>query len=285
MNHKSRIIRENTRTRTRFPLIGKIRCGERRKNSAGKEYPASLDYFKATGDYAAKFIEAYPGEPNNIQIVFISNEDWESCYEEWDARDPEGRRAGYGDGETFFLFDPKSNEYEPTQDKSIVDEYSKKNKLKWKPVLTLHFLIPKIRGVFGVWQFQTSGDKSSISAIRSIYDEIKDQAGMVINIPFDLTVRKVTSNKPGSKSVYPVVNLVPNISAENVEQLRSFLDAGQDVKRLGMLTEEKMKAFEIVKPVAEELNISDEEIEEALDEVAKKTPPRPDLNLFEDVET
>lgn len=247
-------------------------------NSQNKEYPVSLDYFKATGDYASKFSEAYPGKPNNIQIVFISNEDWESCYEEFDARDPEGRRAGYGDGQTFFLFDKKSNEYEPTQDKAKVEAYSKENKLKWKPTLTLNFLIPKIKGVFGVWQFQTSGDKSSIQAIRSIYDEIKDQAGTVVNIPFDLTVKKVTSNKPGSKSVYPVVNLIPNISSDNVEQLRQFLEAGQDIKRLGMLTDEKVAALGVHNPVED---LSEEEIEKELDSVAKEVKQEPG-NLFDD---
>ena len=287
MEHKSRIIRESARARTRFPLIGKIRCGEKRlSEKSGKEYPVSLDYFKATGDYAAKFTEAYPGKPNNVQIVFISHDDWESCYEEYDARDSEGRRAGYGDGENFFLWDPKTNEYEPTQDKEVVKDYSEKNGLKWRPVLTLNFLIPKIRGVFGVWQFQTGGDKSSITAIRSVYDELKAQAGTVVNVPFDLTVKKVTSNRPGSKSVYPVVNIVPNISADNIEQLRAFFETGQDIKRLGMLTEEKMQALgepEKAHTGDGKKYLSQHEaidVEAELENQAKETPPRPDGKLF-----
>ena len=226
---------------SRLPLIGNIRIGEKRKNSAGKEYPVSLDYFKATGDYAGKFEEAYPGQASKIQIVFISDDDFQSCYEEWDARDGEGRRAGYGDGQTWWLWNGK--DYEPTEDEEKVKKWSKSNGVKWKPILTLHFVIPAIRGVFGCWRFQTSGDKSSMVAIREMYDEIKAQAGTVVNIPFDLTVKKVKSQKPEQKSVFPVVNLVPNISAENMEVLRTFLMEGTNIKQLGMLTEEKLSAL------------------------------------------
>ena len=137
----------------RLPLIGNIRIGEKRKNSQGKEYPVSLDYFKATGEYAVKFDEAFPEKPTKIQIVFISDEDWQSCFEEWDGRDPEGRRAGYGDGETFWLWDGK--EYQETGNREEVDRYSKKHDVKWKPVLTLQFVIPAISGIFGCWRFTT----------------------------------------------------------------------------------------------------------------------------------
>lgn len=238
----SRIIRKNGgQAVSRLPLIGNIRIGEKRKNSAGKEYPVSLDYFKATGDYASKFYEVHDEKPTKLQVIFISDEDFQSCYEEWDGRDKEGRRSGYGDGEKYWLWNGK--EYKETTDKEEVKQYSKVNNVKWKPILTLHFIIPKIRGVFGCWKFSTSGDKSSMIAIREMYDEIKSQAGTVVNIPFDLTVKKVKSNKPGEKSVFPVVNLVPNISSENMEQLREFLSAGTNIKQLGMLTEEKLAAL------------------------------------------
>lgn len=242
MKRSSRIIRKNGgQAISRLPLIGNIRIGEKRKTGGGKEYPVSLEYFKATGDYASKFYEVYEEKPTKIQIVFISDEDFQSCYEEWDGRDKEGRRAGYGDGETYWLYDGK--DYKPTTDTKEVKEYSQKNGIKWKPILTLHFIIPKIKGVFGCWKFTTSGDKSSMIAIREMYDEIKSQAGTVVNVPFDLTVKKVKSNKPGEKSVFPVVNLVPNISSENMETLRGFLNEGMNIKKLGMLTEEKLAAL------------------------------------------
>lgn len=238
----SRIIRKNQQQATsRLSVIGNIRIGEKRQNSQGKEYPVSLDYFKATGNYASKFTEVYGEKPSTIQVVFISDDNFQSCHEEYDARDKAGRRAGYGDGETTYLWNGK--DYEPTTDRKFIDEYTKKNGITWKPRLTLHFIIPAIRGVFGVWKFETSGDKSSMNAIRDVYDEIQATASTVINIPFDLQVKKVSSNKPDTKSVYPVVNLVPNISSENMEQLRGFMEAGMDIKRIGMLTDQKLAAL------------------------------------------
>lgn len=248
----SRIKRANIPAQnTRLPLIGKVRIGERRTNSAGKEYPVSLDYFIATGAYAAKFNEVYPDKPTRIQIVFISDDDFQSCYEEWDGRDKEGRRAGYGDGETYWLWQYGKDEYKETTDRKLIADFTKQHAIKWKQVLTINFVIPAIKGVFGCWQLQTGGDKSSINAIRNTFDEIKEQAGTVVNIPFDLCVKKVTSNKPEAKSVYPVISLVPNISAENMEQLRAFFEAGLDVKRAGMLTEQKLEALGAHAPAVE----------------------------------
>lgn len=223
-------------------MIGNVRVGEKRLSErTGKEYPVSLDYFKGTGDYAVKFDEAYPGKPTKIQIVFISDDDFQSCFEEWDGRNKEGRRSGYGDGETFHLWNGRA--YEPTTDRAKMDVYTQENGVTWKPVLTLHFIIPAIRGIFGCWKFQTSGDKSSMISIRSMFDEIKSQAGTVVNIPFDLTVKKVKGNKPGDKTNFPVVTLVPNISTENMEQLRGFMETGLDMKKIGMLTEAKIAAL------------------------------------------
>ncbi len=91
-----------------------------------------------------------------------------------------------------------------------------------------------------MWQFKTSGDKSSIHAIREAYDRVKEMAGTVVNIPFDLVVKKVKSNKPDDTRNYPVVNLIPNVSSENIELLKNFLQQGIDVKHLGMLTDEKV---------------------------------------------
>jgi hypothetical protein len=244
MNRSSRIQRANIPAQnTRLPLIGKVRIGEKRTNSGGKEYPVSLDYFIATGSYAAKFDEVYQ-KPDRIQIVFISDDDFQSCYEEWDGRDKDGRRAGYGDGETYWLWQYGKDCYEPTTDKQIVTAFSKQHTVKWRQVLTINFVLPAIKGVFGVWQLQTGGDKSSINAIRDTFDAIKEQAGTIVNIPFDLCVKKVTSNKPEAKSVYPVISLVPNLSVENMEQLRAFFEAGIDVKRQGILTDNKLAALQ-----------------------------------------
>jgi hypothetical protein len=112
-----------------------------------------------------------------------------------------------------------------------------------------------------VWQLQTGGDKSSINAIRNTFDEIKEMAGTVVNIPFDLVVKKVTSNKPEAKSVYPVISLVPNISSENMEVLRKFFEAGLDIKKEGMLNEQKLTALQ------EHATVEIKALEETVDDI------------------
>ena len=243
-----RIKRDTPIATPPLTIIGNIRIGEKRNNgSGGKDYPVSLDYFKPTGDFAKLFTDAYGDKPNKIQVIFISNDNVQSCHEEYDARDAAGRRAGYGDGETFYLYDLKKEEYieykpnkEPTH-KEFMTKYTKDNKLVWKVVLTLHFIIPKIKGVFGVWRFQTRGSKSSIQQIISVFDMIKNSAGTIVNIPFDMVVEKVKSQKPENKSVFPVVKLIPNITQDNLDIVRGFLQHGGNVMQIGMLTDEKIK--------------------------------------------
>jgi hypothetical protein len=140
----------------------------------------------------------------------------------------------------FFIWNETKQEYVEETDKERVAEFTKQKKGIWKPVLTLNFIIPKIRGVLGMWQFQTSGDKTSIHAIRDAYDRVKEMAGTVINIPFDLVVKKVKSNKPNDNRSYPVVCLIPNVSTENIELLRNFLQQGINIREMGMLTEDKL---------------------------------------------
>lgn len=243
-----RIKRDTPIATPPLPIIGNIRIGEKRQpQGGGKEYPVSLDYFKPTGDFAKLFTDAYGAKPNKIQVIFISNDNVQSCHEEYDARDAAGRRAGYGDGETFYLYDLKKEEYikyEPNKipaDKEFMTKYTKDNKLVWKVVLTLHFIIPKIKGVFGVWRFQTRGSKSSIQQIISAFDMIKNSAGTIVNIPFDMVVEKVKSQKPENKSVFPVVKLIPNITQDNLDIVRGFLQHGGNVMQIGMLTDEKIK--------------------------------------------
>lgn len=259
-----RIKRTTTTLPPPLPIIGNIKIGEVVKGNGGKEHPTSLDYFKPTGDYAKLFTDVYGEKPNNIQIIFISDDNNHSCLEEYDARDGKGRRAGYGNGEDVYLFHVKGDKYllwntdkqkheehtmkedeeyvkfNAEKDREYIGKYSKDKGLKWQVVLTLHFVIPKIKGVFGVWRFQTRGAKSSVLHIVNSFDTVKGSAGTIINIPFDLTVEMVKSQKPDSKSRFPVVNLIANISQQNIEMLGEYMQQGKDIRKLGMLTEEKL---------------------------------------------
>lgn len=203
-----------------------------------KGHPQSLDYFICDSKYSKYFEDAYPGKPDNIQICFISNEFVDSCNERYECRDSDGRLAGYGDGLNTYLFNRQTQKYEPVTDREAI-----KNAGKWDVILTIRFIIPKIRGVFGCFEFSTKGDKSSLPQIRETFDMVLEQAGTVINIPFDLVVKKVKSQKPGSKYLFPVVNLVPNISSTNMELLHNYLEQGNDIRRLGLIDESKIQTL------------------------------------------
>ena len=243
-----RIVRAAKETRkTKLPLIGNLRVGM--KNEKG--YPISLDHFIATGDYASYFQKEFGEKPTKVQIIFLSDENVQSCLEEWDGRDPKGKRAGYGDGETFHIYDEQFESYIEMQNKDSIEKQTKDKKITWKILLTLHFVIPKIKGVFGLWRFQTRGNKSSIATIVSTFDEIKNNVGTIVNIPFDLIVKKVKSQTPGSIKVFPVVSLVPNLSTNNLDIVRNYLESGMDFKRIGMLTEEKIRQLDEKNPKLE----------------------------------
>ena len=231
---KGRIVRSEIKS-SKLPLLGKIKCGIK-----GERFPKSLDYFIADGKYAGVFNEVFGDKPRVIPIVFISDETLDSCNERFECRDNQGRLAGYGDGETTYLFNPKTEEYEAEEDKIKI-----RNAGKWETILTIKFIIPQIRSVFGVWQLSTKGDKSSIPAIRDTFDAVLNTAGTVRNIPFDLTVNKVKSQKPNSKSTFPVIGLIPNLSQDNLYNLARYLESGNDIKKLGQLSNEKLEQLQL----------------------------------------
>lgn len=231
----------------RVPVIGKLKIGEKRISSkTGSEYPASLDHFKPEGIYASKFTDAFGEAPQNIEILFITDDVHEACNERYELRD--GKKLfAYGDGTTFFVWDNAKKQYierTKTEDEELLRELPKQLKSKWEAVLTLRFIIPRIRGVAGVWELTTKGKDSSIPAIVGAFDMVMGMAGTVRNIPFDLSIRIHTSQKPGEASKYPVLQIVPNISTENMESIAKLLASDKEsIARLGVITEAKLLAL------------------------------------------
>ena len=250
---KGRILRstqETTGRKSPLPIIGKLKVGETVKDekTGAVKYPRSVDYFIAQGQYEARFKEAFGETPSTIQILFVSNELEQSCNEYYELRDKEGNKAGYGDGETFMIWNPAKKEYEQrllSNDPEFLDKAVKHfgSKKGWEINLSITFIIPKIKGIFGAWTFTTKGKNSSIPAIRDTFDMIKARAGgNIIGIPFDLNVQKVKSQTPGDKKNYPVVQLIPNVSQEVLEQVRNLIEGSNlDVNRIAVLDEQTVK--------------------------------------------
>lgn len=231
-----RIRRAEQPNTSKLPLLGKLKVGIK-----GDRFPKSLDYFVASGKYSALFDEVFKDKPKTIPIVFIDDNPANSCNERFECRDAQGRLSGYGDGKTFYIFNPDTEKYDEYNHED--EDHKRKIKAtgKWEVILTITFIIPQIRTVFGQWTLTTKGAKSSVQNIRDTFDAVMDTAGTVRNIPFDLQVEKVKSQKPNSKNLFPVITLVPNISKKNLENLCNYIQSGNDIKKLGQLSNDKIE--------------------------------------------
>lgn len=215
-----RIKTQGEKPRLPFPIIGRVACGEKSE----KGYPRSLDYFVANGKYKTLFDEAYGEKPTTIQIVFPSDDASLVCNEEYELRDTQGKLVASGDGETFKVWSTKTASYTilTTEEYPNLMEMvaSKYPKCEWKITLTLNFLLPKVRGIMGLWSFSTKGSASTIPQVRDTFDAMIAQNGHASGVIFDLAVKMHKSNKPSDSSRYPVVSLIPNESRENLEMVK-----------------------------------------------------------------
>lgn len=224
------------RGRLILPRVGFIKIGM--KNANG--YPQSVDYFIPVGKYAGLFTQAYGEKPQTIQIVFPDDDPAKVCNEQYEFRDDEGRLIASGDGETFKVWDGKK--YEPltiTDYPNLMAGISKRYPNRavqkggdgWVITLTLTFIIPLVRGIAGVWQFMTKGTASTIPAIRETFDGMLAERGFCKGVIFDLNVQFATTQKPGDKSRFPVVSLVPNESADNVLKVKKALEPIKQIEK------------------------------------------------------
>lgn len=221
-------------TRVGLPRVGNIKIGMK----DAKGFPRSVDYFVPTGKYAELFTKAYGEKPQTIQIVFPDDDPAKVCSEKYEYRDDEGRLIAFGDGETFKVWNGKTYaEYSatdyPTIMKGVAQKHPNRDVRKggdgWQITLTVTFIIPMIRGIAGVWQFVSKGTASTIPNIRDTFDAMLKERGFVRGVIFDMNVQFATSQKPGDRSRYPVVTIVPNESEDN---LRKVLDAKKPIQLL-----------------------------------------------------
>ena len=209
--------------RLKFPRIGKIKIGM--KNAKG--FPQSVDYFIATGKYAGLFTQAYGEKPQTIQIVFPDDDPATVCNEIYTYRDNSGALLARGDGSIFEVWNGKQYvKYNIEQYPDIMERITRNNPTKkgaenWEIELTLRFIIPKIRGVVGVWELVTKGRASSIQNIKNSFDSVQVIRGSVTQTVFDLSVQFAKSNKPGVNSRYPVINIVANDN--RIEEIKQML--------------------------------------------------------------
>lgn len=205
-----------------LPQLGKIKCGI--KDSGG--YPKSVDYFVPSGKYASLFSEVYGERPSTILIFFPSNDAEEVCREEYVYRDNQGKKVAFGDGETFTCFNEKTESWitcEIEKYPNLMERIHAKYQSKkgWETQLTLHFCLPMVNKIYGVWTLVTKGAASSIPQIRDCFDAMIEKNGHIDGVLCDLNVEFCKSDSP-KKSRYPVISLVPNETAQNLAKVKSL---------------------------------------------------------------
>lgn len=229
---------EKARIQAAIPIIGTISVGEKRKTEAGKEYPVSLDFFRATGRYESYFTEVYGRTPQSIHIIFPGNEVQEYCNCTYTFRDNAGRLLAEGDGQSWKVWSRQKSEYVyGSWNYDVIKERFPDARDNIE--LRLKFLMPRINNIYGLWKFTSRARHSTIPQITGMFDKVLAEVGYVQNIPFELSVAKVKSNKPDSNNTFPVVQLIPVLSPENIAMLAEFYDAGQNIR--GMITAEKIE--------------------------------------------
>lgn len=240
-NQSGRITqRKSEQSASTLPEIGRIKIGEKVKNQSGTEYPKSLDYFRATGNFANQFATQYGAQPRKLSVVFISDDLGEVCnerYESW----VKGKRWGWGDGAAFTVYDEVAKAY--VNDLPPTDDRVKK--LKWEIVLTLRFVLLEMKGIMGHWTFSTKAKATTIPSVVKAFDFVKGRAGTIIGFPFNLIVERKTGYSPGEAKNYPVVTLVPNFSQESIEMVNQYLEAGGAVEKLSTAMIQQKKVLEL----------------------------------------
>lgn len=218
---KGRIAKPAENPIVSLPRIGKVKIGKK----SDRGYPMSVDYFIPSGKYAGLFTKAFGDKPQTIQVVFPTDDPGQVCDEHYEYRDDEGRLIARGDGETFEVWNGEkyttlTTEKYPNLMESIKQRYPRQKGEGWRIRLTMNFFIPMVRGVVGLWTFETNGTASTIPQVRDTFDLMLQQRGFVKGIIFDLNVQFAVSQKPGAKSRYPVVSLVANESEQNVAMIK-----------------------------------------------------------------
>lgn len=188
-------------------------------------YPKSADFFIPSGKYSRYFTEVYGAKPSIIQIMFINDDPEISCNERYEYRDKSGKLFAYGDGESFYVWNENKYDLFLISDyPDLMDRVNSKVDYKgWSVILTLRFVLPKVKSIAGYWEYTTRGNLSTIPQIRNSYDAMLEYRGFVKGILFDLSVSFAKSQRPGDNRKYPVVQLIANQHEDNIRMLKDSI--------------------------------------------------------------
>lgn len=240
---------KNVSDRRRLPRIGKIHLGVKAtaKGGSGKQYPKAVAWFEVHGDdttpmeAAAAFLDVYGEKPEEIDVVFISNDPkhlpdpWYKAYggstglvckgngetalARWDlARD--GQRPPGVEGGTWMTTQTK----EPVRLEipCLAEECPMMQSKKCRIVMNLQVMLPEVRGI-GVWQIDTS----SYNTIHNILDNVEmlkiALPGGIAGVPLKLRrvpMRVHPEGEAKGKTVHVLELAQPNVTYNELVEAR-----------------------------------------------------------------
>lgn len=248
-------IGKNSNTKPKLPVVGNISIGL--PPDAQNNYPRSIDYFRASGNYVDAFKQAYPGQPNKLLIVFPSNDRRDVCKNYYEIRQGKSLLAE-GDGILWnrawdlsqgkylenYVIQTESPREDPVVGPLMVLGKGTKNAATLKEMLVLKFVLPEVKTAIGVWKLTTHGKDSTIPSVISCFDEMYEACNkQIMGIPFDLTVKFHEAVLPDkTKKRYPVLGITANVSLEHAEKLAALAEHNPAMaNRLRLLTSSRIE--------------------------------------------
>jgi len=205
----------------KLPRLGKVHLGKKVQSGSGAEHPQATDYFvvktdnSTPGAHAEAFKAVYPGEPNELDIMFGTEDvdELASLFYRYYARGGlvcrgDGSRALARIDQTTGALVGKDSRPEDVvlRDVSCDENCPKRQGGRCKPVLCLQYLLPKVMGL-GTWQTDTSSFHS-IRNIMSQLELIKGLLGRISLVPLKLRLVPLTVQPLGlPKKVVHVLQL------------------------------------------------------------------------------
>lgn len=219
----------------RLPRLGKIRLGEKRTSSSGKEYPAALDYFNLTDAPAVKTVAGK--KPTSLFPLLLPSNDIASFWRT--SRSAYGRSTGLfcrcddgvtatrvykGEADAQGLAWVQGNGLDIDEGDLFdlpcpADECPYWEKKMCKNLASFDFFMPEVPG-FGTWCIQTSSF-NSIRNVQSTLVALRDAlGGQIAGIPLGLRLVPHQAQVDGKAKTVRVLELICPYNLQQLAALR-----------------------------------------------------------------